>query len=458
MYFASRIFFCSVVLFFCFFLSFPTRLHTMSKLTQVLVLGAIIRFVLPTLIPLIPFKLSSIVEISTPINSFKSLQEAFYYLQHDINLYDGGVNHHPPLLVFALYQIDQYFPKHISLIVFNLLYTLLDLGVTIKLIQINRWYNSHHNKRYGISLALGFNDDLIASFYLFNPLVILTNLSHSTLNFSIFLIIESLQQLLVEQNFVRSLIALSASSYLSFSSVYLVVPLLTLAKAVNPDTESSMLYGKGFGLFFMASALLLVLSLIHTSSTQFLSCYTTVFKFDKISPNVGLWWYLFTEMFDYFRPFYIGVFNLYSAVFIIPIAMRLLERTVDQVPVGDSFLAFVLSYTWLSFSKSYPSVGDLALTLSMVPIFKNTVVPHCKFIFVTGLVLLVCLLLSPIFYYCWIVLGTGNSNFFYSINLIWGAVHALILLDLIWGRLTFDYIKTHKVPDLEKSSLRLTQI
>lgn len=27
-----------------------------------------------------------------------------------------------------------------------------------------------------------------------------------------------------------------------------------------------------------------------------------------LTPNVGMWWYFFTEMFDHFRPFFVGVF------------------------------------------------------------------------------------------------------------------------------------------------------
>ena len=29
-----------------------------------------------------------------------------------------------------------------------------------------------------------------------------------------------------------------------------------------------------------------------------------------LTPNVGMWWYFFTEMFDHFRPFFLGVFQV----------------------------------------------------------------------------------------------------------------------------------------------------
>jgi hypothetical protein len=35
-----------------------------------------------------------------------------------------------------------------------------------------------------------------------------------------------------------------------------------------------------------------------------------------LSPNVGLWWYLFTEMFDHFRPFFLSMFSVSSPFYI----------------------------------------------------------------------------------------------------------------------------------------------
>ncbi|ODV65298.1 PIG-U-domain-containing protein [Hyphopichia burtonii NRRL Y-1933] len=425
----------------------------MSKLMQVLVVGGIIRFVLPTLIPQLPFKLASTIEVSTLINSFKSLQEAFFYLQNNIDLYDGGVNHHAPFLVILLNMVDEHLPKTMSLIVFNLIYTVIDIGITMKLIQLNRWYNEYNSKRLGVKVV-GFNDDLIASFYLFNPLIILTNLSHSTLIFLLFLIIESLVQLLVEENLARSIISLAVASYLSFSPIYLLIPLIALAQ-----TQSSKnVFYRSIAIFILSIGVLLGSSILITGNTKFISqCYLSVMSFNKISPNLGLWWYLFTEMFEFFTPFYIGIFNIYSFIYIIPITLRLYQHPHEK-PIGDSFLAFVLSWIWICFTKSYPTIGDLGFILSLLPIFKSTVIPHCKFMLVTGLTLLVCLLLSPIFYYCWIVLGNGNSNFFYSINLIWGVVHVLLMMDLLWARLSYDYIQVNQIPELESKKLRLTQI
>lgn len=422
-------------------------------LNAVLLTGAAVRFVVPTLLPQITQILASTVEISTPVDSFRSIQEAFFYLDHGMDVYDGGVVHHPPLLVAVLKIFRDIVPAQYAYILFNLLFTVVDVGVALKLVNLNKWYNQHQSQRTGQKLV-GFSDALMAAFYMFNPLLILTCWSHSTLPLSYFLIVELLNQVCVDGNAYRGAIALAVAAYLSYTPWYLIVPLLALTYVVSPRKDWSDQVVQCFGMFCASVMLLILLSFVLTALSDFLlQCYWTVILYLKISPNMGLWWYLFTEMFDSFTPLYRGIFNLYSFVFIVPLTVRFFETGPK---VGDSFLAVVLCYLWLSFSKLYPIIGDLGLALSMFPIFKNTVIPHVKFLFITAMALIVVLLLAPIFYYCWIVLGNGNSNFFYSMNLIWGGVHVLLFLDFIWGRLVFDYILTHETKD--PLSLRLTQI
>jgi len=38
------------------------------------------------------------------------------------------------------------------------------------------------------------------------------------------------------------------------------------------------------------------------------------FQLPDLTPNPGLWWYFFTEMFDHFRPFFLMVFSVFHAV------------------------------------------------------------------------------------------------------------------------------------------------
>ncbi|KAG7193198.1 uncharacterized protein KQ657_000958 [Scheffersomyces spartinae] len=427
-----------------------------SLLPTVLVVGGLIRL-LPLLFPLIPYQLSSVVEISTPINSYKSLQEAFYYLKHGINLYDGGINHHPPLLVVLL----SYVPN------FSIFYALVDVYISYSLVKLHRWYQEHNSIREKQQLV-GLGDNLIAAFYLFNPLILLTCYSGSTLPLSFLFIVEALVQACIQQKGPRAVMMLSIAAYISYNPAFLIFPLLGLIHvsarkaAVNLKTPWNPIqeYIESSGIYIASLSLLFLCSFAVTAGTQFVDqCYWTVISLSKISPNIGLWWYLFTEMFEFFRTFYIGIFNIYGFIFLIPITWRLFERKdPSNIATGDSFLAFVLCFTWINYSKSYPVVGDLAQALLFLPFFYTTSLPHTRFVFVPFLVFFVALILAPIFYYCWIVLGNGNSNFFYSLNLVWGIGYALLLTNVLWGRLVKNYLNTNKVTPEKHSLIRLTQM
>lgn len=430
----------------------------MDKLTRVLAIGALIRVAIPLVLPQTPLLLSSNVEITTPINSFKSLLEAIYYLENKIEWYDGGLNHHPPILVTLLAFVHE-LPKAYRNFTFSLVYAIMDVLIAYNLVLLNRWYYKHNSARYGKNLV-GYSDHIIALFYIFNPLIVLTNLSRSTITFTYLAITFALRQAVINKNVFRSMIALSVAAYLSYTPIFLSIPVLALSYVASSTRDWQSTFIQGSCIFISSCCLLVILSCATTASFEFIEqCYGTIIMFSKISPNVGLWWYFFTEMFEFFTPFYLGVFNLFSVIFIVPFTLRLFEyKNPAKKPIGDSLLAFWLAYLWLSLTKSYPCVGDLGFGLAILPIFRSTIIPHCKYLAVAALVLIVCLLLSPTFYYCWIVLGNGNSNFFYSINLFWGAIYGILLMDFTWACLTKDYIFENDIPEDKISSLRLSQL
>lgn len=422
------------------------------SLPPTLIAGALVRFLVPTLFPSLTDALAQTAEISTPIDSFRSLKEAFFYLESGIDVYDGGMVHHPPLLVAVLHLVHS---APYSRMLFNALFAAIDVGIAYKLTRLNEWYNRHQGAKIGRTLA-GLDSASVASLYLFNPLVLVTNWLHSTAVLSHFLVVEALVQAVADCNVYRGAIALGVAAFLSFFPLYLVVPYVALAYAVAPVRNWHVQIVKPAVIFFFAVTSLMLVSFALSPLPDFLyACYWTPLLFGKITPNLGLWWYIFTEMFDFFTSLYKGIFTVFSFVFVVPFTLRFFEYA-DSPKTGDCLLAFVFCWLWVSFAKPYPIVGDLGLALLFLPLFKNTVLPYVKFVFFTILMLITCLLLSPIFYYCWIVLGNGNSNFFYSMSLVYGVVHVLLFLDFVWGRLVYDYIQTNDVK--VTTSLRLTQL
>ena len=96
-----------------------------------------------------------------------------------------------------------------------------------------------------------------------------------------------------------------------------------------------------------------------------LSCVNNSLLLPDLTPNVGLWWYFFIEMFDSFRSFFLVVFQLHLLIYVIPLTLRLPPLEVLTILIGI-----------ISIFKSYPSLSDLTLYLSLLSlqtqIFQRT--------------------------------------------------------------------------------------
>ena len=53
------------------------------------------------------------------------------------------------------------------------------------------------------------------------------------------------------------------------------------------------------------------------------SSYSIVLFMTDLTPNIGLWWYFFTEMFEDFRNFFLGMFQLHLLIYVAPLCVKL---------------------------------------------------------------------------------------------------------------------------------------
>ncbi len=149
-------------------------------------------------------------------------------------------------------------------------------------------------------------------------------------------------------------------------------------------------------------------------------------KVPDLTPNIGLFWYFFTEMFDHFHLFFTYVFQLNPFIYVVPLALRF----DDNVPL----LSFTLC-TIMAIFKSYPSIGDVGFYLALLPLWNHLVPCKCdknilpvaadlilsrsvfRHSFIVGCIFLVTSVLSPILWYLWIYTGSANANFFFATTL-----------------------------------------
>lgn len=165
-----------------------------------------------------------------------------------------------------------------------------------------------------------------------------------------------------------------------------------------------------FALTCGAISALLAMSFQITGSWEFLaSTYGVQLLLPDLTPNVGLWWYFFIEMFDSFRSFFLGVFWLHLSSYVFGLSIRLRRQPLFVLTTMLGIFAIF---------KPYPSISDTSLYLAMLALYRH-LFPLMRYTFIGASVLLYATLLGPAFYYLWIYAGSGNANFFYAITLVW---------------------------------------
>ncbi len=100
-------------------------------------------------------------------------------------------------------------------------------------------------------------------------------------------------------------------------------------------------------------------------------CYGFLLSVPDLTPNIGLWWYFFTEMFDRFRAFFLIIFHTHTLAYVVPLFLRFRTEPV--------FLAHVLIAVYALF-KPYPTIGDTAFAICFSVLQLPLVLPSkCEF-------------------------------------------------------------------------------
>ncbi|KAG0645677.1 Phosphatidylinositol glycan anchor biosynthesis class U [Hyphodiscus hymeniophilus] len=269
--------------------------------------AAAVRLLLFTSFPGLPDLLTARVEISTPVTSFKRLQEGVFLYNHNVSPYDGGVYHQAPLLLplFSLLPSSSTYPT-----LTYLLYILVDLLSANALMKIaesgvsgcSRLYISPRKDKRWSSLS-------IAAAFLFNPFTIATCIGRPTSVFTTCAILHAVSKAVVGAS-MTSMFAIAFASYLSMYPLLLLPPLILLCYDTRRSKPGDSIFGFALGnLVAVGGSIygLLQMSSVITGSWEFLeSTYGIQLLLPDLTPNVGLWWYFFIEMFDSFRNFFLG--------------------------------------------------------------------------------------------------------------------------------------------------------
>ncbi|XP_074281325.1 uncharacterized protein LOC141606188 isoform X2 [Silene latifolia] len=330
---------------------------------------------------------------------------------------------------------------------------------------------------YGRSLkSLGFDEDvktlgvyssgdIAALVFLWNPLTIITCLGSSTSPVENFLVILSIY------GACKRLIPLAAigwvlATHISLYPAVLIIPLSLLigygpdapskklfllkrsskaaessvgtgSKHSNPDVTASHFSWRPVLMFLLWTSAwsfyVLVLCVISVRQDggikeMFKRTYGFILTVEDLSPNIGVFWYFFAEVFEFFRNFFLLVIHINIIFMILPLAIRLKHR--------PCFLAFVY-VAICSMLKTYPSVADSALCLGLLGLFINQLAEmHFSFVLFCGFVGVN--LLSPVMHNLWIWRGTGNANFYFATAIAYAALQIILVVDSTSAMLNCD--------------------
>ncbi|XP_052815896.1 phosphatidylinositol glycan anchor biosynthesis class U protein-like [Mya arenaria] len=388
---------------------------------------------------------ASRVEVSNALTSWQKALDGIALQDNDISPYQGDMFHETPIMLRVFSFVTKLLGSKI-----NYFFVFIDVLSGLALASIG-----HHFGRYMLakqlsevkSYAIGVEkiilkrDDvstismaLVAAHFL-NPYSVAVCLGRSTAvinNLFIFLTF----MYMLKGNVVLCLACIAFAAYQSLYPIMLLVPAAIFFQQRSDKSQRSDLpqFLTGCSVTAMTglglTAALFLASYFIEGSTRFLPATTGfILGVPDLTPNLGVFWYFFTEMFEHFRPFFICVFQINAFLFTVPLAIKLKDHPV--------FLAYILVFL-MSIFKSYPSHADVAVFVTLLPLWKH-IFSYMRNTFIVTNMFLSCTVLAPILWHLWIYAGSANANFFFAIALTFSTAQIFLLTDLLFGFLRREF-------------------
>jgi phosphatidylinositol glycan class U len=213
----------------------------------------------------------------------------------------------------------------------RILFILCDFLIAILLSGIG-YYADHRKLLDKIPTAKTWQENLstfLPIFYLFNPVMIASCVSMSTVIFNN-LAIAIMLYFALRNNIILSMFGLAVAVYLTVYPVVLVVPIIVLFHQVrdklakkNIGVSVSVIIQVLFW-FIAWQALLQYMSysLMGHSWDFVQQAYIYPLTVTDLTPNWGNFWYFFIEVFDHFRQFFLLMFNVHLLSYVVPLCIR----------------------------------------------------------------------------------------------------------------------------------------
>ncbi|XP_077785342.1 GPI-anchor transamidase component PIGU isoform X2 [Podarcis muralis] len=375
--------------------------------------------------------------------------EGLALLDLGVSPYSGDVFHETPLIIYLFHFLIDYA---------ELVFMITDMLTAVALYLAVQDYNKVTFKKQKLLIELDkYAPDAaeliqtpmemyyiplkVALFYLLNPYTVMSCVAKSTcaINNTViaFFILAT-----IKGSALLSAVFLALATYQSLYPLTLFAPavLYLLQRQFIPvklKSKGFWLYTTQYAALYLGSLVVIIcLSFFLLNSWDFIpSVYGFILSVPDLTPNVGLFWYFFAEMFEHFSLFFVCVFQINVFFYTIPLSVKLKEH-----PIFFMFVQLAI----ISIFKSYPTVGDIALYMAFLPLWSH-LYQFLRNVFILSCVLIVCSLLFPVLWHLWIYAGSANSNFYYAITLTFNVGQILLISDYFYAFLQREYYLTHGI-------------
>ncbi|CAG9535963.1 unnamed protein product [Cercopithifilaria johnstoni] len=368
-------------------------------------------------------------ELNVPQNSFRRLIDGIHMLRDGVSPYDGDMIHCQPVLLYVFTALIDY--PNLLLIMF--------LSFDVVTSEILRMVAIVHLKNQGRSSAENIERiaDLVSKCYMLNPVAVA-----SCAIFSLSVVCNLITALFILA-FVKGSLLFSSILFSVLVQLSLYPAVYICALLVRFSTTKERMLTITFSTIMLIGLLLFNRFLNENSWSYVDSTYKFLLDVRDLTPNVGIFWYFFIEVFNHFRRFFLWVFQINILVYLVPLSLTLRS---------NAFLLLYQLMILISVFASYPSMADSLIYLSLLPLFE-----HLKKYFRWGLIvggaLSATIVLAPVMWQMWIVTGSGNANFYFAATLTYSVAQIFLLTDLLYGYLRLKLVEGRGIIDESEVAL-----
>jgi len=388
--------------------------------------------------------------VSTPLNSWSRLTEGVHLHQSGLSPYSGVIYHETPLalIVFSVFGKNSAYTSWVfilgDLLTSFLLSKVGELVAKQRLLdqEIASSAGLYHAESRSLLATLSTTltiPRLLCLSYLLNPYTIASCVAMTSTVWTNLMLATFLLSL-VSSNQIVACISLSLATYQSLYPAILLVPLCLKLVQSSPNVSPTTTVMSTLGLFVTFLTCLLLLSAEICGDWSFInSVYGFILTVPELTPNMGIFWYFFTEMFDHFRVFFVWTFQLNLLLYVAPLSIKFPSHPLLLTTTMIGLIAVF---------KSYPSTGDVGFFLSLLPLFSH-LLPFMKQTFIILCMLLATTVLAPIAWQLWIYNNSANANYYFAINLVYSTAQIFLITDLLFGQVKREFYMTHGFSILE---------